>query len=491
MTIVGSLVRDLRARLRFSPRPASTVVPILIFPPIVSRMVPRGASAELVRLAALIPDVAGKRDFVRQIDAFQRQYLAELTAAYGNAAFAKLMLLKIGNLLIARHGFHHRHTLLAGRPTQIMLDPANSCQLQCPGCVHSPTANGRVPDPSGERTTFDWPKGVMAPALFDRIMSDQGPFAFASILYNYGEPLLHRQFPAMVRRAKSLGMYTWTSSNLSFTFDVDAVIGSGLDLLTMSIDGTSQETLQRYRRRAKYGLCLANMRALAEAKRRASQAGHHGPHLVWQFLTFAHNSHEIETAIELAQEIGVDELHVCTPFDISWDDPTIVIHQSDLARRYVFNEDHRLTRPIATADMAVDATSLDRLLAESHVDRSGPSWHSRGAVTRGPDRVRLALSKRDIRCRGPGHAVLCGPDHDVSPAFCHRRRRQRRHHQQRCISPGAAVDRGSSSLRRRGQRGHGSGPVLRRLQIPAQRELSGAPTYRHAAALPGSRTRLQ
>jgi hypothetical protein len=30
-------------------------------------------------------------------------------------------------------------------------------------------------------------------------------------------------------------MYTWTSSNLSFTFDVDAVVGSGLDLLTMSI----------------------------------------------------------------------------------------------------------------------------------------------------------------------------------------------------------------------------------------------------------------
>ncbi len=371
MMVVGKLLRDLRARLSpVAPSPAaSTVVPLLIFPPIVSRIVPRivplGASAELVRLAALISVVPGKRDFARQIDGFQRRYLAELTAAYNNAAFAKLMLLKVGNLLVARHGFHHRHTVLAARPTQIMLDPSNTCQLHCPGCVHCPRANGMVPDPSGERSSFDWPKGMMEPEVFDRIMSDQGPFAFASILYNYGEPLLHRQFPAMVRHAKALGMYTWTSSNLSFTFDVDAVIGSGLDLLTMSVDGTSQETLQRYRRRAKYALCLANMRDLVAAKRRAGG----GPHLVWQFLTFEHNRHEIAAAIDLAQQIGVDELNVGTPFDVSWDDPTLSVHQSDLAKRYVFNEDHRLTRPIATADMVIDTASLDRLLAESHVDR--------------------------------------------------------------------------------------------------------------------------
>jgi MoaA/NifB/PqqE/SkfB family radical SAM enzyme len=272
-------------------------------------VVPPGVSSELVRLAALIPGTPGKRDFARQVDALQRQCLIDLTAAYGNAAFAKLIMLNVGNLLAARHGFYHRHTLPGGRPTQIMLDPSNTCQLQCPGCVHSPSSGSRLPDPSGDRTSFEWPKGQMKPSTFDRIMSDQGPFAFASILYNYGEPLLHKQFPAMVRRAKSLGMYTWTSSNLSLTFDVDAVVGSGLDLLTMSIDGTSQETLQRYRRRAKYALCLANMRALVDAKRRAGG----GPHLVWQFLTFEHNRHEISTAIELAQEIGVDELNVGTP----------------------------------------------------------------------------------------------------------------------------------------------------------------------------------
>lgn len=355
MAVVGKLLRKLRARLG-APAAHMPPSPTIALPTV---------SSELVRLAALIPNIPGKRDFARQVGALQRQCLVELTAAYGNAAFAKLITLKAGNLLVARHGFHHRHTLLAGRPTQIMLDPSNSCQLQCPGCVHSPTSGERLPDPSGDRASFDWPKGLMNSSTFDRIMSDQGPFAFASILYNYGEPLLNKQFPAMVRRAKSHGMYTWTSSNLSFRFDVDAVVGSGLDLLTMSIDGTSQETLQRYRRRAKYDLCLANLRALVDAKRRAGR----GPHLVWQFLTFEHNRHEISAAIDLAQEIGVDELNVGTPFDVSWDDPTVVVHRSELARRYVFNEDRRLTLPIATADIEVDETSLDRLLAEGLVER--------------------------------------------------------------------------------------------------------------------------
>jgi hypothetical protein len=56
MMVVGKLLRDLRARLSpVAPSPAaSTVVPLLIFPPIVSRIIQLGASAELVRLAALI-----------------------------------------------------------------------------------------------------------------------------------------------------------------------------------------------------------------------------------------------------------------------------------------------------------------------------------------------------------------------------------------------------------------------------------------------------
>ncbi|WP_264712475.1 radical SAM protein [Limobrevibacterium gyesilva] len=323
------------------------------------------AAAEVAWLAPLIPVTPGKRDFLRQVDAFQQGRIDELAAAYDNRALARLVLLKVGNLLVSQHGFHHRHTQLAGRPTQIMLDPSNTCQLQCPGCVHSSNATAGYGPPGDGRIFFEWPKGVMPPGTFDRIMSDYAPFAFAAVMYNYGEPLINKQFPDMVRRAKALGLYTWTSSNLSLSFDVDGVVGSDLDLLTMSIDGTSQETLQHYRRRGKYDLCLANMRALVAAKRRLGG----GPHLVWQFLTFAHNSHEIETALALAQEIGVDELNVVTPLDMTWDDPTVPIHKSERAGRYVFNEDRHLTSPAAAAGLAIDEAVCDGLLSERWVDR--------------------------------------------------------------------------------------------------------------------------
>ena len=320
-----------------------------------TRLAPQGtSSSDVLELAASIPLIPSKRKFLQRIDEFQQTRLGDLAIAYDNVGLAKLVLIKVGNLLVLTHGIHHRHTQLASRPTQIKLDPSNTCQLQCPGCVHGDTPS-----------SFDWPKGVMEAETFDRIMSDYGPFAFAALMYYYGEPLINKQFPQMVRRAKSLGLYAWTSSNLSLSFDVDAVVASGLDLMTMSIDGISQETLEFYRRRGKYDLCLANMHALVAAKRRLG----HGPYLSWQFLTFEHNSHEIDAAIALAKEIGVDELHVATPNDVTWDDPTVRIHTSERAGRYVFNEDAHLFPSTATAPIGIDEAACDRLLAESWVER--------------------------------------------------------------------------------------------------------------------------
>jgi len=321
--------------------------------------------AGAVEVARAIPTNVSKRDFLRLLDDLQRAWSSELLRANADKAISKLLIVKAANLLALRHGFYHRHTQLVARPTQIMLDPSNTCQLQCPGCVHSVTAPTGFQLPGRPRTYFDWPKGIMNPESFERIMRDFGPFAFSAVMYNYGEPLINKQFPAMVRRANSLGLYTWTSSNLSLSFDVEAIVGSGLDLLTMSIDGTSQESLSNYRRRAKFDLCLHNMEALVAAKRQRGG----GPHLVWQFLTFEHNKHEIDEAIAMAERIGVDELNVVTPLDMTWDDPSVPIFVSEKARRYVFNKDSHLRTAMVPAMTEADEALCDAILAEGWVKR--------------------------------------------------------------------------------------------------------------------------
>lgn len=239
------------------------------------------------------------------------------------------MIIRISNLLLGNHATYHRHSSVIARPFQVMLDPSNTCQLECPGCVHSPTVARRA---NSTGFTFDWPKGLMAESCYDKIIKNFAPYAFASTFYNYGEPLINRKTPAMIRRARDLLHYTWLSSNLSLSFDVDALVSCGLDSLIISVDGTSQQTLGHYRRRAKWDLCLANMHKLVEAKRRLDSR----IQLEWQFLTFEHNVHEVPLAMRMAKDIGLDSIRIQTPFGVSWDAPDVKKAISPLVGQHRF-----------------------------------------------------------------------------------------------------------------------------------------------------------
>ena len=106
---------------------------------------PAGAD-ELVReLLTRSRLVTSKSEFLELADRLQRALADRFAGVYGSSAFGRLLALKVTNLAVARHHFEHRHTDLASRPVQLMLDPANNCHLSCPGCVH--TAN---PERSGK-----------------------------------------------------------------------------------------------------------------------------------------------------------------------------------------------------------------------------------------------------------------------------------------------------------------------------------------------------
>ena len=82
---------------------------------------------------------------------------------------------------------------------------------------------------------------------------------------------------------------------------------SGIDEVTFSIDGASQETYVRYRQRGKFDKAIANLRAMADEKARS---GRDVPQLNWRYILFKWNDsdEEMERARALAEEIGVDRL---------------------------------------------------------------------------------------------------------------------------------------------------------------------------------------
>jgi pyruvate-formate lyase-activating enzyme len=270
-------------------------------------------SPQLNYLEHAFENRTGKHDFMQFADSFQAQLFSDLLSRYRHETFSKLLALKITNLAVARYHHRHRHSILMSRPVQLTVDPTNVCQLGCPGCVHS----------SNEpyRELFDWPRKALAVDVHDRFLETMAPFAFATVLYSYGDPLLHRKFADFVRSSKKYLLSTLTSTNLSMPLDdPEDLVASGLDRIVVSIDGTTQDIYERYRRSGNLELVFENVRKLVTAKKRL---GMRSPYLVWQFLTFEHNSHQVKEAIVMARELGVNEIVIDTPFGVEADDPSI------------------------------------------------------------------------------------------------------------------------------------------------------------------------
>lgn len=166
-------------------------------------------------------------------------------------------------------------TLLRGKPFVVFVDPINVCNLRCPLC---PTGNG----------TLDRERGALSLDHYRRVIDEVAPWALEVSLYNWGEPLLHPHIFDMIRYAHEKRLAT----NMSLNFnrvrpsDIEELIDSGLDHLSLSIDGATQETYATFRVRGDLKRVLDNTRALV---RRRRELGKGNPVIEWQFIVMRHN----------------------------------------------------------------------------------------------------------------------------------------------------------------------------------------------------------
>src|SRR5262245_47928483 len=87
-------------------------------------------------------------------------------------------------------------------------------------------------------------KPVLRWDRFDRIATELGPYLFFVDFFNWGEPLLNKHLAEMFAKLKSFDLEVRISSSLSVAVP-DSVLESfveyGVDCLTVSIDGFTQE----------------------------------------------------------------------------------------------------------------------------------------------------------------------------------------------------------------------------------------------------------
>ena len=241
---------------------------------------------------------------------------------------AKSLTIKILNLCLSKYHFVTRSSSLLSSPYGIIVDPMNACQLACPGCVHS--------NRSKELKRFDWGPGVLSEPMFVGFMRRYGPYAIEAEFCNYGEPLLNRNTPNLIRLAKTYLARTMLSTNMGVKhFDPEAYVNSGLDYMTVAIDGATQRVYEKFRRKGDIEAVFNNVRSLIQAKKKLRKRT---PLVSWQYLAFEHNEHEIDDAIAMARSLGVDQFVLATPFDVSPDDPSILPSKQP-PRTVVFSAD--------------------------------------------------------------------------------------------------------------------------------------------------------
>lgn len=229
----------------------------------------------------------------------------------------------------------YQYTKLTGKPTQwgkpftISFEPTTACNLRCPEC------------PSGLRS-FSRPTGNLKADFFRTTIDEMGSNLFYLIFYFQGEPYINPNFLEMVRYAADRNIYTITSTNGHFMNEANAkkTIESGLSRIIISVDGTTQDTYESYRKEGNLETVLQGARNLVKAKKELRSAT---PHIIFQFLVVKPNEHQIPEIYKLAEEIGVDEVKLKTAQVYDYKDGNDLIPTIERYSRYKKQKDGSFT----------------------------------------------------------------------------------------------------------------------------------------------------
>jgi MoaA/NifB/PqqE/SkfB family radical SAM enzyme len=228
-------------------------------------------------------------------------------------------------------------------PVKAYIEPTLFCNLRCPAC------------PTGLQLGLR-PSTTMDVALFKSAIDEIGDYVFHLSMYNWGEPLLHKQTPEMIRYAKDKNIEILLSTNLSLNLTddyIERLVQSGLDNLICSLDGTSTETYSKYRLRGDFDLVCRNMKKIQEVKKRL---GVTTPNVIWQFLVFQHNEHEIEQVKAEYKSWGADSIEIA-PAEMPDAEHNNGFAPSSIPEYNMYHPDHPYQKEIARSNKSGETCS--------------------------------------------------------------------------------------------------------------------------------------
>lgn len=187
---------------------------------------------------------------------------------------------------------------LLKKPKKITLDLCNKCQLNCLKCWIRRDEK-LIREQHGGFGYVDY-------ETFKNFV-DKNNFIEEIEISNNGEALLNPDFNKIIKYAYEHGirLTALNGVNLNYLTDemAENIVKYNFKDLMVSIDGTSQETYSIYRRNGNFDKVIENVKKINKYKEKYNSEY---PKIIYKFIIFKHNEHEIEQAKKLAEELKME-----------------------------------------------------------------------------------------------------------------------------------------------------------------------------------------
>jgi len=179
---------------------------------------------------------------------------------------------------------------------KVYIEPTNSCNLNCVTCV---------------RNVWTESLGHMSMATFARIIDGLHAFTPPPVVFfgGFGEPLAHRDIVSMVTRAKARGARVELITNGTLLDEVLArqLIAAQLDVLWVSLDGTTPESFADVRLGAALPQILENVMRFRELR---SGGYYPTPEMGIAFVAMKRNIAQLPDLLALSRWLGAAHFKV-------------------------------------------------------------------------------------------------------------------------------------------------------------------------------------
>ncbi len=187
--------------------------------------------------------------------------------------------------------YKFKPTFMFPFPNFVCIEASTHCNLKCACCPTGQAQKGMS-------------KGFLQFEDFKAVIDKCGFFLNRVQLSNYGEIFLNPEIFKIIKYAEDRGIRVCADTNLNYFNEsmAEELVKTGMTDLTVAIDGASNESYSKYRVNGNFDRVISNVKSINKFKQKYNSKK---PALIWQFVLFGYNEHEIDEARAMAKSLDM------------------------------------------------------------------------------------------------------------------------------------------------------------------------------------------